>query len=153
MSSERLTGGRFLEVTFFARSVGTLRYQKSIGKKGIISRCGKRKHEGTQGQWQQEPTHKEVLQQIKWHPDTDCNAYTMRRTRGDQATGKASKRNFSTKESAANGFKLGFKEASDKVASEDVGRLGITQDILRKSTDFLRRRKGRSYLVVCLPAL
>ena len=30
----------------------------------------------------------------------------------------------------------GVEEAYDKVASEDVGRLSIAQDILRKSTDF-----------------
>ena len=30
------------------------------------------------------------------------------------------------------------KESYEKVASEDVGRLSIVQDILRKSTDFLR---------------
>ena len=32
----------------------------------------------------------------------------------------------------------GLEEACDMVASEDVGRLSIAQDIVRKSTDFLR---------------
>ena len=32
-----------------------------------------------------------------------------------------------------------IKESYDKVASEDIGRLSIAQDILPKSTDFLRR--------------
>ena len=31
------------------------------------------------------------------------------------------------------------KESFEKDASEDIGRLGIAQDILRKSTDFFRR--------------
>ena len=37
---------------------------------------------------------------------------------------------------------MGFikvKESSEKIASEDIGRLSIAQDILRKSTNFLRR--------------
>ena len=38
-----------------------------------------------------------------------------------------------------NGLLGGFQEAYDKVATEDTGRLGIAQEMLRKSTDFLRR--------------
>ena len=47
-------------------------------------------------------------------------------------------------------------EAYDKVASEDVGRLSIAQNILPKSTDFLRRimapasgAGGMTLLYVC----
>ena len=32
-----------------------------------------------------------------------------------------------------------IREAYEKVAMDDIGRLGIVQEILRKSTDFLRR--------------
>ena len=33
----------------------------------------------------------------------------------------------------------GIREAYEKVAKDEIGRLGIVQEILRKSTDFLRR--------------
>ena len=32
-----------------------------------------------------------------------------------------------------------LREACEKVSQEEIGRLGIVQEILRKSTDFLRR--------------
>ena len=62
----------------------------------------------------------------------------MRISRGDQATGKASKRNYGKKGEFSEWAYAGLQEACDKVASEDVGRLSIAQDIVRKSTDFLR---------------
>ena len=47
-----------------------------------------------------------------------------------------------------------MREAYEKVARNEIGRFGIVQEILRKSTDFLRRViVGRSHLVACLPAL
>ena len=51
------------------------------------------------------------------------------------------------------------REAHEKVAMDDFGRLGIAQEILRKSTDFLRRiiapvdGMGGVTFVVCWPAL
>ena len=54
----------------------------------------------------------------------------------------------------------GIREAAyEKVAKDEIGRFGIVQEILRKSTDFLRRIiapsrwNGRSHFVVCLSTL
>ena len=52
-----------------------------------------------------------------------------------------------------------IREAHEKVAKDEIGRLGIVQEILKKSTDFFAaghrasRWNGRCHLVVCLPAL
>ena len=52
-----------------------------------------------------------------------------------------------------------LQEAYSKVPMEDIGRLSIARDTLRKSTDFLRRiistrvRFWERDLVMCLPAL
>ena len=52
-----------------------------------------------------------------------------------------------------------IREAYEKVAMDDIGRLGIAQEIPRKSTDFSRRISapvdgmGGSFRRICLPAL
>ena len=52
-----------------------------------------------------------------------------------------------------------IREACEKVAMDDIGRLGIAQEILRNCKGFLRRiiapvdGMERSHFVVCLPAL
>ena len=52
----------------------------------------------------------------------------------------------------------GIREAHEKVAKDEIGRFGIVQEILRKSTEFLRRIiaqvwNGESHFVVWLPTL
>ena len=70
-----------------------------------------------------------------------CNAHLMRRAyyagkSGDWEGCKDAHRNKGQiSEWAFNKV----KESNCKVASEDIGRLSIAQDILRKSTDLLRR--------------
>ena len=61
--------GRSLEVNSFC----LLRSRK------ILEDAGREKQEGRQSQWQQEPTFKEVLEQVKRSADTDCGPQTMRR--------------------------------------------------------------------------
>ena len=52
---------------------------KRARAKKVLADAAKEKHEGIQGQWQQEPPFKEVLEQVKGYPDTDCDAYMMPR--------------------------------------------------------------------------
>ena len=48
-----------------------------------------------------------------------------------------------------------IRKAYEKVAKDEIGRVGIVKEILRNSTEFLRRiiapvgRNGRSHFVVC----
>ena len=50
-----------------------------------------------------------------------------------------------------------IREACEKVAKDEIGRLGIVQDILMEKHGFLAadhrasRWNGRSHFVVCLP--
>ena len=85
---------------------------------------------------------KGVLEQVKRSADTDCNAQMMRRA--FNAKKLCSWESF--KEECRKEGKLcewtleRLQETCDKVvALEVIGRLSIAQDILRKSTDFLRR--------------
>ena len=51
--------------------------------------------------------------------------------------GKAAKKNSRKTARSVHGARKKVKEYSEKVESEGVGLLGIAQDILRDSTDFL----------------
>ena len=115
------------------------------------------KLEGKQAQWQQQPPVKEVLEQIKRSADTDwCprqpgNVSCPPRNE-EWSLGGFLRKNTGRKESSLNGPFERIREACEKVAMNDIGRLGIAQEILRKSTDFLRRiiapvrRNGRESL-------
>ena len=52
---------------------------KRAGARTILADAAREKQEGQQGQWQQEPPFKEVLEQIQRSADTDCGPQTMRR--------------------------------------------------------------------------
>ena len=108
--------------------------------KKILADAAKEKQEGTQGQWQQESPFKEFPEQVKGYPDTDCDAYMMRRAYHAVKPGnwEGFKEEFRKKSKFGEWAYAGLKGDHDKVASEDVGRLSIAQDILR-NTDFLRR--------------
>ena len=73
--------------------------------------------------------------------DTDCNAQVMRSAYNAGKSGNWE--NFDKefrKKSKLNEWTFErLQEACDKVVLEDVGRLSIVQDILRQSTDFIRR--------------
>ena len=49
------------------------------------------------------------------------------------------KEGFREKENSSEWTLQKIREANEKVAREEVGRLGLVQEILRKSTDFSRR--------------
>ena len=77
---------------------------------------------------------------MKKHSDMSCNAYVMRRAYYAKKAGCESfTEAFRDKGEISEWAFAGVKEAYDKVASEDVGRLSIAQDIFRESTDFSRR--------------
>ena len=94
--------------------------------------AAKQKQEGIQCQCQLESLFEEVLEQVKG--DTDCNAYMMRRAYYAVKSGnwEGFKEEFQEKGKFSEWTCARLKEAYDKVALEDVGRLSIAQDILRK---------------------
>ena len=71
-----------------------------------------------------------------------CNAYMMRRAHHARKSRRweGIKEELREKGEISEWACAGSKEAYDKVASEDVGRLSIAQDRLRKSTDFLKKK-------------
>ena len=95
----------------------------------ILADAGEEKQEEIQGRWQQESLFKEVLEQVKRNSDTDCNAQLVRRAynAGKSEIGKASKRNSGKKVSSVNG-----RSRDDKVALEDISRVSIAQDFLKR---------------------
>ena len=114
--------------------------KKSRRKKTSSGRCsGKKRRKASQ--WQQESLFKEVLEQIERSADTDCGPQTLRCAHIAMKLGNWK----SFKEECRKEGKLcewtfeRSREAYEKVAMDDIGRLDIAQDILRKSTDFLRR--------------
>ena len=96
---------------------------------------------GKQSQWQQEPPFKEALEQIKRSADTDCGPQTILRT---YIAMKHGIWEIFAEEHRKEGKLCEWtleriREAYEKVAMDDIGRSGIAQEILRKSTDCLRR--------------
>ena len=104
--------------------------------------------------------YREVLEQVERSADADRGPQMMRR-------GYLAMKNCSWEDFEERYRKEGklcewtferIREAYEKVAQEDVGRLSIAEEILTISTDFLMRiiasrRNGRSHFVVRLPAL
>ena len=136
----------FGDGTLCARDVGTLHRQKSMGWSGL-SECRKRKSRKAHkvgGTWS--PPFKEVLEQLQKHSDTSCSAYMTRRAyyAGRSGSREGFKEAFRDTGEISEWAFAGVKAAFDKVASEDVGRLIIAQDILRKSTDVLGRIVARA---------
>ena len=105
----------------------------------VLADAGEEKQEGKQGRWQQESPSKEVLEQVKRNSDTDCNALMMRRAynAGKSGNWESFKEEFREKGKLGEWTFERLQEAYDKVALEDIDRLSVAQDILRKSTDFL----------------
>ena len=72
-----------------------------------------------------------IWEGFRAHKDRGCHA--MRDGRWEEF-----KERYRKEESPQNGLER-RREAYEKLARDEVGRLGIAQEILRKSTDFLRR--------------
>ena len=81
------------------------------------------------------------VEQVKRSADTDCNAQMVRRAyNAKQLDNWESFKEECRKEGQLCEWTIErLQEAYDKVALEDIGRLSIAEDILRKSMDFLRR--------------
>ena len=81
-------------------------------KKKVLADAAKEKQEGIQGQWQQESPFKEVLEQVKGYPDTDCSAHIMGRAFHAVKSGnwEGFKEEFQKKTSSANGLVPGSKK-------------------------------------------
>ena len=99
--------------------------------------CRSGKQEGMQSQWQKESPFKEVLEHVKRSADIDCNVQRMRRAYNAKKLGKwESFKEECGKEGTLCEWTLErLHEAYDKVAMEDLVRLSIAQEILRKNTD------------------
>ena len=115
--------------------------QRVEGKK-ILEDASREKQEGVQGQWQQESLFREVPEQVRGNADTHCGNQTMRRAYIAMKHGKweSFKEEYRKEKKLCEWTFERIREAYETVAmGDDTGRLGTAQEILRKSTDFLRR--------------
>ena len=101
----------------------------------------KEKQEEIQDQWQREYPAKEYLEQVKCCQDTDCTPRMMKQAffalkGGD---GEEYKSILRTKVKATERAFHRIKEAFEKVAKDEAGKLRIVQEIKIKCTDYLRR--------------
>ena len=80
--------GKFLEVNNFLRGMWEhFDSHESVRARKMLADAAQVKQEGTQGEWQQESPFKEVLEQVKRHADTNCNAQIMRRAYSAKKSG------------------------------------------------------------------
>ena len=123
--------------TISARNVRVVHSQKGMDKKERIADAAQEKQQGIQCQWQQESPNKDVLEQVTRNADTDCNAQTMRRAYNAQKSGnwEGFKEEFRKEGKLCEWTFQRLQEAYDKVALEDIDRLSIAKENLRKSTD------------------
>ena len=71
--------GKCWEKTSFCKECGSISLLKEREQKqSLLKGAEKEKHEGMQGQWQQESLAKEFLEQVKSSADTDCTPKMMR---------------------------------------------------------------------------
>ena len=121
--------------TVFAQHVGALHCQKRRAK-AVLADAETEKQEGIQGKWQMESPFREVLEQIKKSSDVSCNAYLVRRAHyaGKSGDWEGCQKAHRDKGESSEWACIKVEESYDEVAWEDVGRLSIAQDILRKHT-------------------
>ena len=110
---------------------------KRAEAKKILEGAARERQEGIQGQWQQASPFREVLEQARGNVDMGCSAQIMRgsfiATRDD--SWEEFRKGMQRKREKSSEWTLEkTREAYEKVAREDIGRLGT-----RKGTDFLRR--------------
>ena len=133
--------GQFSEVNKLCAECGSFHHQKSMGKDEFSGRRSRTTRRNARSVSARTPS-KEVLEQVKRNADTDCNAQicAARAMQGSSGNWESFKEEFQKKKGKLSEWTLErLQEAYDKVASEDIGRLSIAQEILRKMTDFLRR--------------
>ena len=84
----------------------------------------------------------EILKQVRGNADMGCGSQMMRRGYLAMRDGswKSSKERYREEEEKSSEWTLErTREAYEKVAKDEIGRLGIVQETLRRSTEFLRR--------------
>ena len=122
------------------RNVGVLSFERTKAKK-FLKDAEKEKQEGIQGQWQQEAPAKEYLEQVKGSADTDCTPRTVKfgyfALKGGEW--EACKSIFKVGISATEWAFERIREACEKVAGDEAGRLNIVEGSKLRSTEFLRR--------------
>ena len=116
---------------------GSISLSKEQRPRKILEGAARERQEGIQGQWQQASPFREVLEQARGNVDTGCSAQIMRgsfiATRDD--SWEEFRKGMQRKREKSSEWTLEkTREAYEKVAREDIGRLGT-----RKGTDFLRR--------------
>ena len=95
-----------------------------------------RRQEGIQGQRQQESAFGEVLEQVKGNADMGRRGYFAMKNGSWEDFKDRYRKEGKSKEWALERI----REAYEKVAKDEIGRLGtVHEKSLRKSTDFLRR--------------
>ena len=99
------------------------------------------RQEGIQGQWQQEFRLREILEQVRGNADMGCGSQMMQRGYFAMRDGswEQVKERYREVDKSSERTLQKIREAHEKVARDEIGRLGIVQENTRKSTDFLRR--------------
>ena len=112
-----------------------------VKAKKFMKNAKEEKQEGMQGQWQRESPAKEYLEQVKSCAETDCTPKMMKYWYFALKGGdwKEYKSIFMVETRATEWAFETKREAFEKVAKDEAGRLNIVQGSLLKSTDFLRR--------------
>ena len=96
---------------------------------------------GIQGQWQLESPAKEYLEQVKCFDETDCIHTMMKQGFVTLKSGdwEEFKSTFRTEVKATEWAFDRIKEAFEQVAQDEERKLSIVQEIMIRSTDYLRR--------------
>ena len=121
----------------------------------------KGKQEGIQGQWQRESPAKEYLEQVKCCTDTDCAPKMMKYRNFALRSGDWEEYTsiFKVEVKPTEGAFERIREASEKVAKDEAGRLSSVQGIVLKRHRFpaayhrASRRTRRCHDVVLVPEL
>ena len=94
-----------------------------------------------QGQWQQESPAREYLEQVKCGHDTDCMEGMMEKGFTAVKGGNWEEyKNTIRKEVKASEWAFDrIKEAFEQVAQDEAEKVSIVQEIMTRSTDYLRR--------------
>ena len=101
----------------------------------------KLQEDGIQGQWQRESPAKEYLERVKCCKDTDCTPRMMKEAffalkGGDWEEYKSI---FRVQAKATEWAFDRIQDPFEKVAKDEARKLSTVQDVLLRSTDFLRR--------------
>ena len=122
-----------------AWDVGTFLCKRSKAKK-FRQLADEEKQAGIQGQWQRESPAREYLERVNCCQGTDCSESMMKKgfTALKDGTWEEFQETFSEKMRASEWAIDRMKEAFD-LAAKEAEKMSIAQEIMLKSTDYLRR--------------